>query len=251
MSCRFAVVLALIMIAASMYSIAGAQDAPEDSSEGGMVFTDEKEDMWEISVEYPHFESRGMVAVKANVDAEAAARAEFEAFLAQAKAEVPEMQESILVGFYMLNVFPTVTMDIRELCSGYVERVEFTGGANAYSSFSALNYAQGTDGVRKLTLADLFYDGSDGTKVASATILAEVQAWDNPASYVLDGTWTELSPEQAQRFVITEVGLLFLFDKYELGCGAEGTYTVLTPYDNLDGLDYEGYLKPLFDDADE
>ena len=226
MSCRFVVALALALVAASTGSAAIAQDEPQDGTGGATVFTADKEDMWEISVEYPHFESGGAVASKANAEAESAARAEFESFLALAEVEVPEMNASGFSGFYMLNVFPTVTMDMPELCSGYVERMEFTGGANPYYSFTAFNYAQDADGVRKLSLADLFDDRSDATEAASAAVLAEVQAWDSPASYALDGTWTALSPEQAQRFVITETGLLFLFDKYELGCGAEGTYTV-------------------------
>lgn len=241
---RYCVLAGLLMAAACACSLAYAQDQA-DRPDGGPVFSNHNEGMWDIDVQYPHFGAAGDVPVQVNEDLAASAEAEYSAFLAKAESEVPKLREIGSPGMYILLVRPTVTTDLPELCSGYVERMEATGGANANTTYSAFTFVAAGDGVQQLQLADLFSDGTDGIAEASAAALAEIEAWDSQPSYVADGSWTELTPEQAQRFAVTPIGLLFLFNKYELGPGAEGPRTVLVPYASLTGLDAEGWLKPL------
>ncbi len=239
--------LILLGIAAAAVLQSGPEVATAQDVSAGVVFTDMSEGNWNISVAYPHFNAYSLTADIANSDGVSMARREYDAFLAEARKEVPELRSYGSSAMYFLSVSPLISLDLPELCSGYVEREAATGGANAQRSFSVMNYASDGESVRALRLADLFYDGSDGIEACSRAAVSEFMAQDNPPSNVASGSWTGLSAEQAQRFVIAPGGLIFLFGKGELGSGAEGTTSVLCPWQSLDGLDYEGYLKPLFD----
>lgn len=214
-----------------------------------MPFTDKSEGMWEISVEYPQFTSGVAVAAHANGEILAVAKQDFGEFLAMAQAEVPEMREYGSAGIYFLQALPTVTIDTQNLCSAYVESDTSTGGANTSRTFNVFNYAQDGGSVRQLKLVDLFYYADrEVLGYVSEAVENEIMAFDNQPSSIASGSWPGMSEEQAERFVIRQNGLLFLFNKGEIGSSAEGTFKVLVPFENLLGLDYEGYLKPLFDD---
>jgi hypothetical protein len=239
---RYFVLAVLLMATGCACSLAYAQDEA-GSPDGGPTFSNHNEGMWDIDVQYPHFDAAGAVPTKVNADMAASAEGEFSSFLGKAESEVPKLREIGSPGMYILLVKPTVTTDLPELCSGYVQRMVATGGANANATYSVFNFVADGDGVRQLKLADLFSDNTDCIAEASAAALAEIEAWDRQPSYVADGSWTELTPEQAQRFAVTPIGLLFLFNKYELGPGVEGPRTVLVPYESLNGLDTRDYLQ--------
>lgn len=205
---------------------------------------------WDISVDYPRFRSPGPVANRANVETAAAARAEFEAFLAQAKDEVPRLHAKGSTASYELLVSPAARLDTPELCSAAVQRYEFTGGANGFSSYSTYNFGLLKGELRPLSLSDLFRPGHDARAEASAALDAVLHKLDPLPSDLRGGVPFALNAEQAERFSIDADGLNFYFNKYELGVGAEGDFVVPIPFSALPGLDPQGCLKPLLGAAD-
>ncbi|MCB1186876.1 META domain-containing protein [bacterium] len=208
--------------------------------------TERNEGNWEISVEYPHFNSGSQVATLANAIGEAKTLVEFHDFLNEAMREIPELRSYGSPAMFYLEAKPVVTLDMPGLCSGYVERYAATGGANGMSSFSVVNYALDGNRPRALGLSDFFLPGTDPYGTCYQVAREELLAQDSPPSYVSDGSWTELSREQIDRFVLAPGGIMFLFDKGELGAGAEGTASVMCPWQSLDGINYGGLIAPLF-----
>ncbi len=196
---------------------------------------------WTINVAYPVFKNRSTTAATANKWARTWEKKVFSEFVAEKNQGLPELQKLGSAAGYELQVTSKVTMDSALVCSALVESYQYTGGAHGNTSYQTINQVAG----RRLRLQDLFAKGVNGRREASFAIIEKAMPLPN-TSYVQDGSWTELSPEQAENFVITRDGLLFLFGNYELGSYAEGTVDVLIPYANLRGLDRTGPLAKIF-----
>lgn len=192
----------------------------------------EKKDWWSIKVSYPTFLNRSATAGAANQLCRRLEKSVFEGFLAEAKRDLPDIKKMHSAGQYELLVIPTKTMDSAALCSGYTTNYRYTAGAHGTTTYTVLNIGIGG---AALSLRDLFIPGVDGARECSFSILAHFLK-TGEASSVQSGEWTQLTPEQARRFVVTPDGLLFLFDQYELGASAEGTFKVLVPFASLHGL---------------
>lgn len=206
-----------------------------------------RKDWWNVQVAYPHFKAGGPVAATANQAARAAERREFQAFVADARRDVPELKKiGSAAAFYELLVRPTVTMDTPALSSGYCMRYVFTGGAHGTTGFNTMNYGRVGGKIRTIELADLFVKGVDPVAQASMALLEQLLKLERVPSMVQEGSWTKLDGQQAKQFVITPRGLLFLFGNYELGSYAEGTFRVLVPYSSISGLSPNGVLAPVF-----
>lgn len=200
---------------------------------------------WTLSVQYPRFSAKGPVARAANAAAAAQERRAFREFLAQARKEMPEIKENGGVGSYMLEVKPHRLADRATVASGYVDRYDFLAGAHGTSSFDVINFGRVRGQVRPFGLKDLFRPGEDAVGQASRAIVAALKAEKETPSLIVSGDWTRLTAAQRDRFVVGKLGLLFLFNQYDLGSGAEGPRTVLVPYAKLPGLDRRGILAGL------
>ncbi|MFQ3550194.1 MAG: DUF3298 domain-containing protein, partial [Armatimonadota bacterium] len=205
---------------------------------------------WQVSISYPRFKSKGPVANMANSASMRAERNDYREFLKLIKGA--GMSSGVVASDrFSLIVTPTVTVDSPTICSGYVERYEYTGGANANTTYNVINYAKFNDSVEKIYLQDLFHSATDAVKESSNAIKELLELMQATPSAISSGTWKTLTDEQAQRFAIEKYGLLFLFNKYELGSGAEGDRKVLVPYSALNGLDKEGILKPIIEELEK
>lgn len=166
----------------------------------------------------------------------------FNEFLSMAKKDVPELKRLNSAGMYELLVTSTVTMDSAALCSGFALKYAYTGGAHGSSTYDVVNVAAGG---KRLGLQDLFAKGVDARKECSYAILEQLLR-NGRGSSVQSGQWTELTQDQARKFVVTQTGLTFLFDQGELGSQAEGTIQVQVPFAALKGLDKKGPYGGLF-----
>lgn len=200
---------------------------------------------WRISVEYPRFGSHGSVSSRANAACRATEHAEFNAFRREAQQAIPTLRQRGSKAEFELKVIPTVSLDSNTLCSGYVERYAFTGGAHGTTTFTAITYGSVRGQVRPVQLADLFVKGEDAVGQASQAIIQELRKRPSPPSAIASGKWQRLTPAQARRFTVYKLGLVFLFDRGELGPQSEGAVKVLVPFDSLPGLDRSGILKPV------
>jgi hypothetical protein len=207
-------------------------------------FVSNRRDWWEIEVKYPVFRSKGAVARTANSLAKARAKSSFDRFLATAKKELPPMKAERSFAQYGLVMEPKVALDTPEVASAYWETYTFTGGAHGVTNYEPLNLASFGGHIRGVQLKDLFVKGVDPVAESSKALL-QILLKKNTPSWVEEGSWNGLSPEQAQRFAITKKGIVFLFDSYDLGSYAEGTWEILVPYSQLFGLNRDGILKSV------
>ena len=210
----------------------------------GAQLTDGSGD-WTISVRYPRFSAKGPVARAANAAMATREKALFRAFLKRARAEVRGLKEYNPNATYMLTVRPHRITDRAGLASGYVDRYDFLAGAHGTSRYEVVNYGRVGGRVRALRLRDLFLPGTDARREASRGVLATVRATGEEPSRVESGEWAGLTAAEAERFVVGPKGILFLFDQYELGVGAEGSPAILVPFSRLRGLDRRGVLASV------
>jgi len=222
---RFLVLLALVGVGAS----------------GSFAQLSSKGKGWTINVSYPVFKNRSTTAATANKWARTWEKKVFNAFVKEKNEGLPELQKMGSAAGYELEVNSKVTMDTALLCSALVETYRYTGGAHGNVGYQTINQAAG----RRIKLQDLFAKGVNGRREASFAIIENLLPTGR-MSYVQEGTWTELGPEQAENFVVTPVGLLFVFGHYELGAYAEGTIDVLIPFSKLPGLDRKGPFAGIF-----
>lgn len=187
---------------------------------------------WSISVEYQNFSRPTQARKGASLWLRKREKQVFNEFLAEAKRGAPELKRLGSAASYVLLVTPTWSMEGDEFCSGYVTSEAYTGGAHGLTTYEPFVF--GSNGKR-LRLADLFQPGIDSRRECSYAVLTELLA-QGKGSAVDSGEWKELSAAQAERFVVTQDGLLFLFDQGELGSMAEGPIQVLVSYSNLRGL---------------
>ncbi|MDP8218959.1 MAG: DUF3298 and DUF4163 domain-containing protein [Candidatus Theseobacter exili] len=120
----------------------------------------------------------------------------------------------------------------------------YTGGAHGNTNYSSWNYwIQEGDAVL-IDLNALFLDKSDYVEVLAGFCLKDLK--EQEAGWVTDGMVNSLDEINLKVFTISLAGISFYFAPYEMGCYAEGTYTVTIPYSELkDIIDLNGPLKTL------
>lgn len=151
---------------------------------------------------------------------------------------MPGLKGQVTTPRYELTVTPHRITDRPGLASGYVERYTYLAGAHGTTDYRAFNYGpHGRFGLR-----DLFRPGVDAVGEASRALVSTMKGMKDVPSNVADGSWTRLTPPEADRLVVGRLGLLFLFNQYEVGYGAQGAPKVLVPYDRLSSLDRKGVL---------
>ena len=202
---------------------------------------------WDVEVAYPRFVAKGAVARAANADSAKRERKAFDEFLRDAKQSMPDVKANGSAGQYELDIVPHRITDRPTVCSGYVDAYVDSAGAHPSNYYEAVNYGLVGGKVRALHLKDLFRPGVDAVGQASKGLLAVMRRdkeSDQPSD-VASGEWTRLSPDQAERFSFGRLGILFLFGRYDIGPGVEGSRTVLVPWSKLPGIDRKGVLKAV------
>ncbi len=200
---------------------------------------------WDVAVAYPRFTAGGPVARAANAASAARERKVFAGFVADAKREMPDIKKQGSPGSYQLDTTPHKTADNRAVCSGYVERYDYLAGAHGTTGYEVLNYAVLRGWAQAFTLKDVFRRGEDAVGQTSRALKSIILAGKDAPSGVASGDWKGLTEAESHRFVVGRLGLLFLFNQYDLGAGAEGPRQYLVPYAKLPGIDRKGILKGL------
>lgn len=224
----------MLLLTMSVCALAGAQ--LKDRAPGD----------WDISVRYPRFSSAGPLARAANAILAAREQKVFRGFRERARKELPSLKKDFPQAQYGLTLSPHRITDRPTLVSAYIDRYDYLGGAHGTSRFEAYNWALVDGKVRAVHLQDLFQPGTDAAREASRALVAIMKSRRYTPSNVASGEWTHLTREQMDRFVVGTSGVLFLFDQYDLGAGAEGARKVLVPFSKLPHLDRRGVLRALF-----
>ncbi len=107
----------------------------------------------------------------------------------------------------------------------------FTGGAHPNHDSETFNFMLVDGKVKRVRLADVMRVRMTPEGFATQIVIPKLK--EAGATSVVDGTVTTLTREQADRFYITEKGLTWRFDPYEMGAYAEGSYEVTATWDEL------------------
>ncbi|MBC7526432.1 MAG: DUF3298 domain-containing protein [Chthonomonadaceae bacterium] len=105
----------------------------------------------------------------------------------------------------------------------------YTGGAHPGYAVQCFNFGNIDGKVKRLGLLDLFSKKAEATDTRQQikdALLNKLHSLKDIASFVKDGTVTDLTNAQLDNFVILSDGLEFIFSPYEVGSWAEGTITV-------------------------
>ena len=123
-------------------------------------------------------------------------------------------------------------------------RYEYTGGAHGNAAWVGRNFVLEGDKARELRLPGLFRDGVNWTNALSALCLRELRRQKaslalavTPAPAVIKG----FTAEDLSSFNVDGRGLIIHFGDYTVGSHAEGLFSVLIPWSELELL-----LRPDF-----
>lgn len=108
-------------------------------------------------------------------------------------------------------------------------RYSYTGGAHGNTTYVARTYEATPAGPRLVDLAALLLADAGARSALVAYVLDQLRAQD--ATWVVQDEVLTLSNDDLALFSLTPQGLQFVFPPYAMGSYAEGTYTVLVPYD--------------------
>lgn len=101
----------------------------------------------------------------------------------------------------------------------------YTGGAHGLQATKTFSYNE--TGI-PLTLASLFINGEDGLKTIATYVQAQLKTREfAEESWIADGAAPKA--DNYQNFVVTEVGITFIFDPYQVAPYAAGVQRVDVP----------------------
>ena len=114
----------------------------------------------------------------------------------------------------------------------------FTGGAHGSTISSTYNYDLVNN--KEINLSDIFKPGSDYLKFLSDYCFEDIKrqnslmGMDSMEDMIKPGVDPSV-PENFARFVLTADSLIIIFDQYQVGPGAAGSYHVRIGYEKLKG----------------
>ena len=178
------------------------------------------------SAKMPVFRAKTPVAALANQTLTAFVKKGQTAFLKETTAPpkgspVPEYSQEYTAKTYY-NYAP-------RLISVEVGTSFYTGGAHPGYAVQCFNFGNIDGKVKRLGLLDLFSkkaESKDTRQQIKDALLNKLHSLKDIASFVKDGTVTDLTNAQLDNFVILADGLEFIFSPYEVGSWAEGVITV-------------------------
>lgn len=210
------------------------------SAQSIKALTSTKQGRWEVKVTYPVVLQRTPLAGVANPVMQRDAQKLFGEFTGDA---VRFDREGWMGPAWSLSGESTLSIANATLISAFMTVERYTGGANAAREFVAWNFGRKGQGWGRLTFEDLLLEGTDLQAFFDQAALAElnvlkVRRGADPLE--------ELPVDSVNDFVITKSGITWLFDKGEVGSGAEGVYVVKVPWSEMpDGLNPTGPIGGL------
>ncbi|MCB1023271.1 MAG: DUF3298 and DUF4163 domain-containing protein [Acidobacteria bacterium] len=189
---------------------------------------------WEISADYPDLRLKGDIgAAKFNALAKSLVMdgvLDFKKRMSELSAEeIGHLPEG--AGFYFETGYSVEYLS-ESFVSINFSKGEFSGGAHPSNHSFTLNYDLKTDRVVKLS--DLFLPGSGYLNVISKICIEKIkdeQGENASNEWIEDGAGPR--EENFEKWNVTEQGLKFTFDQYEVGPYAAGPFEILVPFEKL------------------
>ena len=137
--------------------------------------------------------------------------------------------------FYELNSYAKVLTQDSSLTTIEVGGYTYQGGAHGGSATFFYNWD--TKANKNITLNDLFTDGyKDKLKAVAESIFRKDEKLSATASLADNYFFTDNKFALNDNFLITPVGLKFLYNQYEIKPYAAGTTTLVIPYSQIKQL---------------
>lgn len=119
------------------------------------------------------------------------------------------------------------------LASFIVEQYGYEGGAHGNTAQRTLNFDFQDGSLRELALDDVI-DLDKGHELLASACMDELKR--QGASNVVSGEIHSITLSQLNNFVLSPAGITFVFDPYEVGCYAEGSYHATVPWSKLSDI---------------
>ncbi len=183
-----------------------------------------KQGYYKAVATYPKFSERTKVARETNGLILRWIRKEQQRFVKEAR----KTQESLgmpTAPYHHAIDYVVRHADTMALISVQCEVYQYTGGAHGNSAFVVFNVGIVDGKARRVTLADFFGSDTSYSLWISDTLLSRLKQ-DDRATFIREGTVRTLTKDQLELFVVQEDGLLFLFNRYDVGPYSAGTFSV-------------------------
>lgn len=127
----------------------------------------------------------------------------------------------------------TVSMATPNLVSVLIDTYDYSGGAHPNSWTEVVNVALIGGQAKQLTLKDLLTPGAKESDILDSIVLPRANAEKRKRETDEVDTLPE---ETSRKFIISQYGLTFPFDKYAIGAYVEGEYQVKVAWKDMKGL---------------
>jgi hypothetical protein len=135
---------------------------------------------------------------------------------------------------YDLETSATVVRQDSSLITIQVDRYVFAGGAHGSTFTGFLCWNTKTD--RRISLTDLFKPGYNARLTAIAEKIFRADEKLSATASLQNYFFKDQQFSLNDNFLITPVGLQFLYNEYEIKSYAEGQTTLLIPYNQIESL---------------
>jgi hypothetical protein len=194
---------------------------------------------WEAAASYPRFGGGSPLAIFANSSLDRIAKEDVARFVKEIKTDYES--EGKPPNPYAFDTKPTISVANKSLISLYFQAYQDLGGAHPAYWFETFSCAMMAGKPKVLHLQDLFKSGEKAIEIVSPLVIAKLKEME--ASEVVNGTIKELDDNQANRFVVTQSGITFLFPPYDVASYAEGNLIVKVSFAELKGKVAQWVIK--------
>ena len=146
---------------------------------------------------------------------------------------------------YFYDVQPFVSMATPNLISVYFTISTFEAGAHPRTVFDPHTFAMIDGKPVEVQAKNLFRPDVKFVPIVSSLVMSKLMQNDR-AEWVQDGTVKALTPDQVESFVVTPSSITYLFNPYDMGPYAVGSFQVKVPFSELaSDLDKAGALASV------
>lgn len=144
-----------------------------------------------------------------------------------------------------------VLLNTPQFISFQIDESGYTGGAHGYNTTKFLNVD--TEIMQDIKLADLLLSGYEAElNISGEKVFRKIRNLPSDASLTQVGFWFDQGVFiLSDNFAITDKGLLFYFNSYDIASYADGPTKILIPYSEIQNLiDPDGALS-MFLNSDQ
>lgn len=194
------------------------------------------------SVSYPHVTENNPLARYANEAVQKEVLELYDTFVQEMSSPQEELwdedADERLFHYDLSLVYSTPG-----LMSFYGSKYQYTGGAHGSVQYITKTFWQHGDTIRELSLDDLFLPGYREPLFR----YCEEYFKSNRCGYYGDDdlSWIPFNPEHLDAFLLTENGILLMFQNYVVSGYEDCPVTLLVPYSELTSIVKPAYPSPL------